>query len=115
MSTELLEGYSSTEKAAYITAIASIATADQSASQQELDYLQSLADTAGLSDAEKQQVTTAANETSGASLKNALEVLKTSELKYSLVADLIAFAESDSNVVDEEKKHIASVASYLQI
>jgi uncharacterized tellurite resistance protein B-like protein len=115
MSTEILEGFSSTEKAAYITAIASIATADQSASAQEMQYLGDLADTVGLSDAEKQQVTVAATETSGESLKKALDVLKTSELKYSLVADLIAFAESDNNVVEQEKKHIASVASYLDI
>jgi uncharacterized tellurite resistance protein B-like protein len=115
MSTQILEGYTSLERAAYITAIASIATADQSASEQEEAYIGNLADAAGLKDNEKQQVFTAARETSGASLKNALDILKTSELKYSLVADLIAFAEADSNVAGQEKQHIASIASYLQI
>jgi uncharacterized tellurite resistance protein B-like protein len=115
MSTQILEGYSSAEKAAYITAIASIATADQSASDQEVNYIGNLADAAGLNDNEKQQVFTAARDTSGAPLKSALDTLKASELKYSLVADLIAFAEADSNVAEQEKQHIASIAKYLEI
>ncbi len=45
----------------------------------------------------------AAKETSGQSLKPALDILKSSELKYSLITDLIAFAESDNNVADQEK------------
>lgn len=115
MSNEIMEGYSSEEKTAYITAIASIATADQSASEQEMQYLDQLSETVGLNDGERQQVRDAASETTGERLKQALDVLKTSELKFSLVADLIAFAEADSNVVEQEKKHIASVASYLNI
>jgi len=115
MSTAILEGYSSKEKTAYIIAIASIATADQSASDQELAYLTNLADSAGLSESEKNEVAYAAKETSGQSLKPALDILKSSELKYSLITDLIAFAESDSNVAQQEKQHIASIADYLGI
>ncbi|MEP7259209.1 MAG: TerB family tellurite resistance protein [Flavitalea sp.] len=115
MGAQMLEGYSSLEKTAYVTAIASIATADKSASDQEITYLGHLAEAAGLSENEKQQVAAAASETSGQPLKNALDVLKSSELRYSLVTDLIAFAKSDNNVVDQEKTHIASIANYLQI
>ena len=115
MSTPILEGYSSQEKTAYIIAIASIATADQSASDQEMNYLTNLAEASGLSESEKNEVAYAAKETSGQSLKPALDILKSSELKYSLITDLIAFAESDNNVVDQEKQHIAAIASYLDI
>ncbi len=57
----------------------------------------------------------AALDTTGSRLKPALDILKSSELRYSLVTDLIAFAESDSNLAPEEKEHIADVAQYLGI
>jgi len=115
MTTQILQGFNATEKTAYVTAIASIATADQSASELELDYLKNLAQAAGLSEEEIQQVSAAAAEANGQSLKNALDILKSSELKYSLVTDLMAFAQSDKNVAEQEKTHIAAIASYLQI
>jgi uncharacterized tellurite resistance protein B-like protein len=115
MSTQILEGYSPEEKAAYLKAIASIATADQTASDQEITYLANLAGVAGLGEDEQQQIITAAKDTSGNSLKYSLDVLKSSDLRFSLVADLIAFAESDNNVVEQEKTHIASIAKYLDI
>ncbi|HMF71175.1 MAG TPA: TerB family tellurite resistance protein [Flavitalea sp.] len=115
MSTQILEGYSDAEKAAYLKAIASIATADQTASDQEITYLANLAEVAGLGEDEQQQIITAAKDTSGSSLKFSLDVLKSSELRFSLVADLIAFAESDNNLVEQEKTHIASIAEYLGI
>ncbi|MGN6491432.1 MAG: TerB family tellurite resistance protein [Agriterribacter sp.] len=115
MSYEMLAGASPAEKTAYLTAIASIATADNSASEAEISYLLDLADHAGLSDQEKAEVQQAAIDTTGSSLKNALDTLKSSELRFSLVTDLIAFAESDSNLAPEEKEHISSVANYLGI
>lgn len=115
MSNEILAGASPAEKTAYLTAIASIATADNAASETELTYLLNLADHAGLSDSDKAVVQQAALDTSGSGLKSALDQLKSSELRFSLVTDLIAFAESDNNLAPEEKEHIASVASYLGI
>lgn len=115
MSTQILEGYSTKEKTAYVTAIASIATADQSASEQEIEYLSNLAEVAGLGEAEQQQIASAASDTTGSELRGALNILKTSELRFSLIADLIAFAESDNNFVEQEKTHIATIANYLGI
>lgn len=115
MSNEMLAGASPAEKTAYLTAIASIATADNSASEAEIGYLLDLADHAGLSEEGKAEVEQAALDTTGSGLKNALDILKSSELRFSLVTDLIAFAESDSNLAPEEKEHIASVANYLGI
>ena len=42
----ILEGYSDNEKGAYLGAIASIATADRQASEEELSYLQALSESA---------------------------------------------------------------------
>jgi hypothetical protein len=44
-----------------------------------------------------------------------LDVLKNSELKYSLVTDVIAFAKSDSNYSEEEQKSVQKMASYLGV
>ncbi|HTD94913.1 MAG TPA: TerB family tellurite resistance protein [Chitinophagaceae bacterium] len=115
MSTEILSGNSAAEKAAYITAIASIATADNTASENEINYLLNLADHAGLGDADKEGVREAALDKTGSRLKPALDTLKPSELRFSLVADLIAFAESDSNLAPQEKEQIACIADYLGI
>lgn len=115
MSTQILEGYSTKEKTAYVTAIASIATADQSASEQEIEYLSNLGEAAGLGEAEQQQVIAAAKDTSGGELRSSLNILKTSELRFSLIADLIAFAESDSNVAEHERAHISTIANYLGV
>src|SRR5687768_3588417 len=96
-STSILEGYSDQEKGAYLGAIASLATADRSASQEELEHLKTLADAASLSDQQTDSVVRAGTELSGEELKKCLDVLKTSNLRFSLVADLIAFAEVDNN------------------
>jgi len=115
MNAQFLEGYPSAEKTAYITAIASISTADQSASEEEIAYLENLAISAGLSTEEKEKVSAAAIETSGEALKTSLELLKSSELRFSLVADLIAVAKVDSGVSEAEQQHVKAIADYLKI
>ncbi|MBA3649700.1 MAG: TerB family tellurite resistance protein [Chitinophagales bacterium] len=115
MATQLLQGCAEEQKTAYIAAIASIATTDNVASENEINYLVNLADYAGLNDQSKKTVLAAAKDTSLNSLKQSLDVLKSSELRFSLVADLIAFAEADSNLAEGEKKHIESISNYLGV
>ncbi|MET0244745.1 MAG: TerB family tellurite resistance protein [Flavitalea sp.] len=115
MSVQILEGYSTEEKTAYITAIASIATADSSASDLEAEYLANLGEAAGLEEPEQQKIIAAAQDTTGEGLKSSLDSLKASELRFSLIADLIAFAKSDNNFVEAEKEHIAAIANYLGV
>ncbi len=111
--TKLLNGYSNEEKLAYLVAVASIATADREASQDELDYLSQLADAAGLAPENKTAVLQAATETDPADLPAHLDILKRSELKYSLVADLMSFAKADQDYSEAEKGDIQQVAAYL--
>ena len=112
---KLLKDYSDLEKGSYLGAIASIATADRAASEEELEYIQALADSADLSAEQKEAVERAATELSGEELQACLDNLKSSDLRFSLVTDLIAFAESDQNYTPEEKANIEKIARYLNI
>src|SRR5215212_146015 len=90
-SENILQGSSDMEKGAYLGAIASIATADRQATPEEVEYLSALADYAGLSAEQKEAVIKAASEITDDEVLRCLDVLKTSDLRFSLVADVIAF------------------------
>lgn len=111
----LLKDYSDQEKGAYFGAIASIATADHSASEEEIEHLMLLADSAALSDEQKEAVRRAAVETSPDELRRCIEILRTSELRFSLVTDLISFAKADNHYSEEEKATIEGIAKQLDI
>jgi uncharacterized tellurite resistance protein B-like protein len=111
----ILEGYSDLEKGAYLGAIASIATADHSASEDELEYIEALCESAQLSESQTTAVRRAATDISEAELSRCLDVLKGSELRFSLVSDMIAFAESDKNFTPEERKNVEKISSYLGV
>lgn len=113
--TTVLEGYSDQEKGAYLGAMASIATADRQASNEELQYIAALCDAAEISEAQQEAVIRAANELTGEELKKCLDILKGSELKYSLVTDLIAFAKSDNNYGQEEQQRVKEISEYLGV
>lgn len=114
-SQSILQGSSDMEKGAYLGAIASIATADRQATPEEIQFLSALADSAGLSTEQKEAVIKAANETSHDDVLRCLDVLKNSELKYSLVTDVIAFAKSDNNYSEQEQKSVQKMADYLGV
>ena len=113
--TNILEGYSDQEKGAYLGAMASIATADRQASEDELQYIGALCDAADISETQKSAVIRAASELSGEELKKCLDILKGSELKYSLVTDLIAFAKSDNNYGEAEQQRVKEISDYLGV
>lgn len=112
---KLLKDYSDYEKGAYLGAIASIATADHSASEEEVAYIMDLADSAEISGEQKEAVQKAATELSGEELSRCLDILKTSNLRFSLITDLISFAESDKNYSEEEKKNVEKIAGHLNV
>lgn len=111
----VLEGYSDQEKGAYLGAISSIATADRHASEEEKQYIAALCDAAGLSEPQKDVVIRAADELSGEELKQCLDILKNSDLKYSFVTDLIAFAKADKNYSTEEQQRVKEMSQYLGV
>lgn len=111
----ILEGHSEEEKTAYLSAIASLATADRQAGAEEMDHLHELCQAAGLSAAARQNVLDAAADTSGQQLTPALDILKGSELRHSLVADLIAFSKADSDYNEAEQQQVGKIAAYLGV
>ena len=113
--THVLEGYSDQEKGAYLGAVASIATADRQASEEEMQYIAALCNAADISETQKEAVMRAANELSGEELKKCLDILKNSDLKYSLVTDIIAFAKADNNYAAEEQKRVEEISQYLDV
>lgn len=111
----LLSNYNDAEKGAYLTAIASIAMADHHASAEEISVLENLAEAAELSDAAKEKLLSAAKNTNPADLKENIEILRNSELRFSLLADLIAFANSDGNYSPTERAGINKITRELNI
>ncbi len=111
----ILEGYPDMEKGAYLGAIASIATADKIASEQELEYIEALCVAANLSEGQEEVVKRAATEMTDDDLRRCLDVLKGSDLRFSLVSDLIAFAKADQNYTSEEQQNVQKIAKYLGV
>ena len=112
---KLLKDHTDEEKGAYLGAISSLATADRSASEEELEYIRDLAASADLSPQQQEYVVRAATELTGEELQRCLEILKNSDLKFSLITDLISFAESDKNYSPEEKANVEKIAQYLGV
>jgi uncharacterized tellurite resistance protein B-like protein len=113
--TQLLQNYSDQEKAAYLSSIASLASADREASAAEVQFLQQLAQTAGLSGAATQQVLAAAQDSTNSSVQQNLDTLRGSDLRVSLVTDLISFARADGAYSNTEEEMINKIAAYLGV
>lgn len=112
---KLLKDFPNEEKGAYLGAIASLATADHVASDEEVEFLERLADAAGVTPAQKTSVIKAATEISGEELEQCLEILQNSDLRFSLLTDLISFAKSDNSYSEDEKAVIKKMADRLKI
>ncbi len=103
------------QRAAYLGVIASLTTADRRASEEEVAFLSALARETGLPQQEAQTVVDAALDPDTGALQKNLAILKNSDLKYSLLHDLLAYAQSDGDFSPEEQKFIESLASALDI
>ena len=115
MDAQLLQNYSEQEKTAYLSAIASLATADRQATGAEGQFLQALAQQAGLSGGATQQVLAAAQDANNQSIQQNLDILKNSDLRFSLVTDLISFARADGAYANDEEAMISKISQYLGI
>ncbi|OWP64344.1 Tellurite resistance protein [Hymenobacter amundsenii] len=112
---QLLENYSDQEKAAYLSVIASLASADREASAPEIEFLQQLSQQAGLSGGSTQQVLSAAKDSNNQSVKANLDALRSSDLRFSLVTDLISFARADGAYSNTEEEMVNKISGYLGI
>jgi uncharacterized tellurite resistance protein B-like protein len=111
----ILSEYSDREKGAYLGALASLATADRTASEEEKEHLLGIAHAAGLSQDQQDAVLRASTELSEDELKRCLNVLRESNLRYTLITDLIALAKADNSYTEDEQENITKIAEYLQV
>jgi len=110
-----LAAYPEQEKTAYLAALAALATSDREASNEELEHLRQISNEAGLSEQNQEEIIEAARDVSGQNLKDSLDVLKVSDLRYGLITDLIAIAQADDSYTAQEKNNIEKVSRYLNI
>ena len=114
--TTILNGYTNSEKGAYLGAIASLATADRTASDEEMNYIKALIESAEITEDKAALIRDAAlKDIADDDMQRFLEVLKTSELRFSLVSDVIAFAQADNDYTDTEKEKVQQIASFLGV
>jgi uncharacterized tellurite resistance protein B-like protein len=113
--TQLLKDYSDTEKGAYLAAIATIASADRSVSEEEIEFLNLLSEAAALSPTARQEVVQVAHNPSAINVQKCLDVLKQSDLRFSFVTDVMSFAKADGQLDVEEEQKIRQMAQYLGI
>ncbi len=111
----MLKDYSQEEKAAYFGALATMASADGHASEEELEFLQMMGEAAELPANVQQEVAQIAKNPTIIDLKQCLDVLKGSQLRFSFVTDIISFAKSDGKYSADEQKRIAQISEYLGI
>jgi uncharacterized tellurite resistance protein B-like protein len=112
---QVLQNYSEQEKTAYLSVIASLASADRQASEAEIEFLQQLSQASGLSGGATQQVISAAQDANNGTIKQNLDVLRGSDLRFSLVTDLISFARADGAYSNDEEAMVNKIAAYLGI
>ncbi|MBC5775119.1 TerB family tellurite resistance protein [Pontibacter sp. KCTC 32443] len=113
--TMLLKDYSQEEKGAYFGALATMASADGTASEEELEFLRMMGEVAELPANLQQEVVQIAKNPSQISLQQCLDVLKKSQLRFSFVTDIISFAKADGQYTSDEQERIKDIADYLGV
>ncbi|MEZ0484454.1 TerB family tellurite resistance protein [Fibrella aquatica] len=113
--TTLLTDYSLPERSAYLSALATIAAADGTASNEELEFLSLLGQAAELPQQNQEEVLQIARNPSQVSLQACLDQLKGSQLRFSFITDIISFAKSDGQYSPQERERIQDMAAYLEI
>lgn len=110
-----LKDYPEQEKTAYLAAVASMAMADDKATAEEEEFLADLCEEAGLTQADQEAVLMEARNPANNGFEQHLDYLRNSELKYSFVVDIIAFAKADGQYTEDEKRKIHRMADRLGI
>jgi uncharacterized tellurite resistance protein B-like protein len=113
--TTLLKDYTMEEKGAYLGALATMASADGHASEEELAFWVLLSHPPEMPENVEQEVLEIARNPSQISLQRALDVLKKSQLRFSFITDIISFAKADGEYTQEEQKRIQEMSNYLGV
>ncbi len=115
MEQSFLKDYTQKERIAYIGAVASLAIADNVATTEEIEIVSNLIEEAGITGMEKERVLKTAKGLSEADFGDWMETLKNSELRFSLITELISFARADGQYSPQEKAKIEEISTQLGI
>lgn len=115
MEHSFLKDYTEKEKIAYIGTVASLAIADNVATTEEIEIVSTLIEVAGITGIEKERVLKTAKGLEDADFDSWMATLKHSELRFSLIAELISFARTDGQYSSQERKKIEEISTHLGI
>jgi len=115
MEASFLKDYAENEKTAFIGTLASLAIADNVATVEEVELITTLTAEAGITGINKDKIINAAKGFSDDNFNSWLDTLKNSELRFSLVVELISFARSDGQYNEQEKRKIEEISTRLGI
>jgi uncharacterized tellurite resistance protein B-like protein len=102
-------------RVAYATVVAMMAAADNVIAVEELDELKGLCKALELTDEETTEVLGAASNQDRAAFARAIEQMKTSNLRFTLLADCISLAHADHELAPGEAESLQDLAKALGI
>jgi len=105
----------SEERTAYLRVIASMASSDGKVSDSEIAHLREACEEVGLDPVDTGSVIDSAVEPDSAEIDAAIRQLAGSELKFTLLADLLFIAHSDGKYSEEERLEVVAIADTLGI
>ena len=103
------------EKVAYLSIVATIAAADRNVSSDEIDNLLKLGEQVKISSDGLGKIISAAKEPNSAPIKEYIAELKSSELRFTLVADMYFLGYADDKLTKDEIDEIKKISQQLNV
>ncbi len=110
-----LSNYSEDEKITYLSVVASMAAADHEVADEEISALRKLCKTVNVSSRGLGIIIAAAEKPAKTQIQDYLKKLSSSELRFSLLTDVIFIAIADDKFTPEEEKEMNEIAKALNI
>jgi len=107
--------YSMDERKAYLCLVASIASADNEVSDEEIINIRELAKKVELDARSMGMVLAAAGDPRTVPIKQCLKLLSESELRFTLITDMLFLAYADNDYAPSEKSVISGFALELRV
>lgn len=110
-----LTNYSESDKEAYLSIAALVVSADKEVSDQEINNIRNLCKKVNLSIHGIAKIISISENPEESDIEGSLEILRGSELRYTLIIDMFLIAYSDDKVTKDERELIFSIADNLKI
>ncbi|MCD4819911.1 MAG: TerB family tellurite resistance protein [Candidatus Cloacimonetes bacterium] len=110
-----LSQYSEIEKASYLSVVAAMMAADGEVCGEELSNLITLCKEVNVTEKTLGKVITIAEKSSPESLIDFLKFLSTSDLRFTLITDIIFMAYADNKITSQERLEVNRIAEYLNV